>query len=37
DITPLLSLEIPLDKLPETIKKLSEDPGDLVKVTVVND
>lgn len=36
DITPLLSSEISLKKLPETMKLMSENPGDLVKVTVVN-
>ena len=36
DITPLLSRQISLEELPETMKQMSEDPGSLIKVTVVN-
>lgn len=36
DVTPILSREISLEELPETMKLLSENPGDLIKVTVVN-
>ena len=36
NITPLLSREISLEELPKTMKQMSDDPGDLIKVTVVN-
>lgn len=36
DITPLLSSEISLEELPDKMKMISENPGDLIKVTVVN-
>lgn len=36
NIDPILSKEITLDKLPETMAQMAKDPGNLIKVTVVN-
>lgn len=36
NIDPILSLEIDLEKLPEMMAQMAKDPGDLIKVTVVN-
>jgi len=36
NIDPILSLEIDLEKLPETMEQMAKNPGDLIKVTVVS-
>lgn len=36
NIDPILSLEIALENLPEIMSQMAKDPGDLIKVTVVN-